>query len=128
MVINIGALKAGDEDSVYEDIRSVALAANGALVKVIIETCYLSNEEKITACRLSAKAGVDFVKTSTGFGAGGATESDVALMKANIPANMKIKASGGMRTWEDVAPKIEAGADRLGVSASLAILEGCNLR
>ena len=124
MVINIGALKAGDTEKVYQDIKSVVDAANGVLVKVIIETCYLTDEEKKTACELSAKAGADFVKTSTGFGTGGATAHDVALMKTSIPANVKVKASGGMRAWADVVPNLEAGADRLGVSASVAILEG----
>jgi deoxyribose-phosphate aldolase len=125
MVINIGALKAGDYETVYRDIKAVADASGGAVLKVIIETCYLTDEEKAAACRAAARAGADFVKTSTGFGAGGATADDVRLMKANIPANMKVKASGGMRKWEDVAPKLEAGAERLGVSASLDILEGC---
>ncbi|MDR3075910.1 MAG: deoxyribose-phosphate aldolase [Synergistaceae bacterium] len=123
MVINIGALKAGLHDEVLNDIRSVVGAAGGAAVKVIIETCCLSDEEKVTACRLAAEAGADFVKTSTGFGTGGANPHDVALMKANIPKCMRVKASGGMRTWDDVRPNLEAGADRLGVSASVAILE-----
>jgi len=124
MVINIGAAKAGNFDAVYEDIKAVVDAANGTLVKVIIETCYLTDEEKGSACKAAARAGATFVKTSTGFGTGGATAHDVALMKASIPANMKVKASGGMRKWEDVIPNLEAGADRLGVSASIAILEG----
>ena len=124
MVINVGAAKAGNFDAVYEDIKAVVDAANGTLVKVIIETCYLTDEEKVSACKAAAKAGATFVKTSTGFGTGGATAHDVALMKASIPAEMKVKASGGMRKWEDVIPNLEAGADRLGVSASIAILEG----
>ncbi len=124
MVINIGALKSGNADAVYEDIKAVVDAANGTLTKVIIETCYLTDEEKVIACQMAAKAGANFVKTSTGFGTGGATAHDVALMKKSIPATMKVKASGGMRTWEDVIPNLEAGADRLGVSASIAILEG----
>lgn len=124
MVINIGALKAGDTEAVYQDIKAVVDAAAGTLVKVIIETCYLTDEEKVQACQAAAKAGADFVKTSTGFGTGGATAADVALMKKSIPAGMKVKASGGMRSWEDVVPNLEAGADRLGVSASLAILDG----
>lgn len=124
MVINIGALKSGNADAVYEDIKAVVDAANGTLTKVIIETCYLTDEEKVVACQMAAKAGANFVKTSTGFGTGGATAHDVALMKKSIPAAMKVKASGGMRTWDDVKPNLEAGADRLGVSASIAILEG----
>ena len=124
MVINVGALKSGNADAVYEDIKAVVDAANGTLTKVIIETCYLTDEEKVIACQMAAKAGANFVKTSTGFGTGGATAHDVALMKKSIPATMKVKASGGMRTWDDVKPNLEAGADRLGVSASIAILEG----
>jgi len=123
MVINIGALKYGDYDSVYEDIKAVVDAAEGALVKVIIETCYLTDEEKVTACRLCEKAGADYVKTSTGFGTAGANPHDVALMKSNIPEHMKVKAAGGMHDWDDAKANIEAGADRLGVSASIAILE-----
>jgi deoxyribose-phosphate aldolase len=124
MVVNIGELIAGNEQKVYEDIKAVVDAACGTLVKVIIETCYLSDEEKIMACKAAAKAGADFVKTSTGFGPSGATAHDVALMKASIPQHMKVKASGGMRKWEDVIPNLQAGADRLGVSASLEILAG----
>ena len=124
MVINIGALKAGDTELVYQDIKAVVDAAGGVLTKVIIETCYLTDEEKVTACRLAQKAGADFVKTSTGFGTGGANAHDVRLMKETVGDSMKVKASGGMRTYEDVIPVIEAGADRLGVSASVQILEG----
>lgn len=124
MVINIGELIAGNEKKVYEDIKAVVDAAKGTTVKVIIETCYLSDEEKIIACKAATKAGADFVKTSTGFGPSGATAHDVALMKASISSNMKVKASGGMRKWEDVIPNLQAGADRLGVSASLEILQG----
>lgn len=124
MVINIGALKAGNLDLVYKDIKAVVDAANGTLVKVIIETCYLTDEEKVAACKAAEKAGADFVKTSTGFGTAGANAHDVALMKNSIPISMKVKAAGGMRKWEDVIPVLEAGADRLGVSASIAILEG----
>ncbi len=122
MVINVGMLKAGDVDYVTRDIAAVVKAAGDALVKVIIETCYLNDEEKTAACKCAAAAGADFVKTSTGFGTGGATAHDVALMKAEIPASMKVKASGGMRKLEDVLPMLEAGADRLGVSASVAII------
>ncbi|MDR2181036.1 MAG: deoxyribose-phosphate aldolase [Synergistaceae bacterium] len=127
MVIDIGALKAGLEDRVRRDMEAVVEAAGGVPVKVIIETCYLTEEEKIAACKIAARAGAAFVKTSTGFGASGANPGDVALMKANIPPQMKVKAAGGMRSWQDVLPNIEAGANRLGVSASLAILEGCGL-
>lgn len=124
MVIDIGALLAGDMKRVEDDIRAVVEAAGDTTTKVIIETCYLSDDEKVEACRAAARAGADFVKTSTGFGTAGANAHDVKLMKENIPSTMKVKASGGMRTIEDVLPVLEAGADRLGVSASLAILEG----
>lgn len=124
MVINVGALKSGDMDYVYEDIKAVVDAAGGTLTKVIIETCYLTDEEKVDVCKLAEKAGADFVKTSTGFGTGGANAHDVKLMKDAVGATMKVKASGGMRTYEDVAPVLEAGADRLGVSATIAIVEG----
>lgn len=124
MVINIGALKSGNDDLVLRDIKAVVEAANGILTKVIIETCYLTEEEIVRVCNIAADAKADFVKTSTGFGTGGATADHVKLMKKSIPASMKVKASGGMRNWEDVLPNLEAGADRLGVSASLAILNG----
>lgn len=122
MVINVGALKSGHMDLVYEDIKAVVDAAAGVLTKVIIETCYLTDEEKREVCLLAKKAGADFVKTSTGFGTGGATAHDVRLMKETVGDSMKVKASGGMRTYEDVLPVLEAGADRLGVSATLEIL------
>lgn len=122
MVLNIGALKSGRQQQVLEDIQAVVAAADGLLTKVIIETCYLTDEEKVLACRLAQEAGADYVKTSTGFGTGGATSADVRLMKATVGKTMKVKASGGMRTYQDVLPILEAGADRLGVSATLAIL------
>lgn len=121
-VINIGALKDGNIDLVYEDIKAVVDAANGTLVKVIIETCYLTDEEKILACKAATKAGADFVKTSTGFGTGGATPSDVLLMKSNIDSNMEVKASGGIRTYEDTIAVINAGATRIGASAGITIV------
>lgn len=124
MVINVGALKAGELDLVYRDIKAVVEAAEGTLVKVIIETCYLTDEEKVAACQAAEKAGADFVKTSTGFGTGGANVHDVELMKKTVPPSMKVKASGGMRKWEDVKPILAVGADRLGVSASIDILKG----
>ena len=124
IVINVGALLGGDTETVYKDIKAVVDAANGTLVKVIIETCYLDDEQKKTACELALKAGADFVKTSTGFGTGGANAHDVALMRSVVGDKMQVKASGGIRTFEDAMAVVEAGADRLGVSASLAILEG----
>lgn len=123
MVINVGALLAGDTETVLNDIKAVVKAANGTLVKVIIETCYLTDEQKKTACRLALEAGADFVKTSTGFGTGGATPEDVSLMRSVVGDKMKVKASGGIRTYHDAMAVVEASADRLGVSASLAILK-----
>ena len=124
MVINVGALLAGDDETVYRDIKAVVDAAAGTLTKVIIETCYLSDDQKKTACELAMRAGADFVKTSTGFGTGGATPHDVALMRGVVGSKLQVKASGGIRTYEDAAAVVEAGADRLGVSASLTILQG----
>lgn len=128
MVINIGALKGGDTDLVERDIRAVvneARAAGGkALVKVIIETCYLTDDEKRTACRLAKQAGADFVKTSTGFGTGGATVEDVRLMRQAVGPEMGVKAAGGMRSTADALAMVEAGANRLGTSASVAIAAG----
>ncbi|WP_439742082.1 deoxyribose-phosphate aldolase [Bacillus pseudomycoides] len=123
MVINVGALKDGDKKFVENDIREVVEAAKGkALVKVIIETCLLTDEEKVRACELSVKAGADFVKTSTGFSTGGATAEDIALMRKTVGENVGVKASGGVRTREDAEKMIEAGASRIGASASVAIV------
>lgn len=124
MVINLGALKSGDLDLLEKDIRGVVEAANGTLVKVIIECCYLTDEEKKLACQACVKAGADYVKTSTGFGTGGATVADVALMKAAIPETMKVKAAGGMHSWQEALAMVDAGASRLGTSSTLKILEG----
>ena len=123
MVINIGELKSGNDEAVEQDIKAVVDASGDTHVKVIIETCYLTDDEKVRACEAAARAGADFVKTSTGFGTGGAKPEDVALMKRSIPKMMKVKASGGMHDWNDAKAEIAAGADRLGVSASLKILE-----
>ncbi|MCX7655390.1 MAG: deoxyribose-phosphate aldolase [Treponemataceae bacterium] len=122
MVINIGALKGGDHRTVEEDIRAVVKAAEKAIVKVIIETCFLSDEEKRIACELARKAGAHFVKTSTGFGSGGATVEDVRLMKKVVGDTMKIKASGGIRSYHDAIAMLEAGADRIGTSSGVAII------
>ncbi len=124
MVINIGALKAGDNQAVEADIRAVVEAANGTLTKVIIEACLLTDEEKVRACQLAQKAGADFVKTSTGFSTGGATVADVALMRQTVGPDMGVKASGGARSYEDTIAFIEAGASRIGASAGVAIMEG----
>ncbi|MEH6892532.1 deoxyribose-phosphate aldolase [Bacillus sp. JJ864] len=123
MVINVGALKDGDNEFVEKDIYEVVQAAKGkALVKVIIETCLLTDEEKVRACQLAVKAGADYVKTSTGFSTGGATAEDIALMRKTVGENVGVKASGGVRTREDAEKMVEAGASRIGASASVAIV------
>lgn len=124
MVINIGALKSGDLDLVEKDIRAVVEASGDKLVKVIIEACLLSEQEKITACQLSQKAGADFVKTSTGFSTGGATVADVALMRKTVGPDMGVKAAGGARSYADALAFVEAGATRIGTSSGVAILNG----
>jgi len=123
MVINIGMLKAGNYDYVKEDIKAVVDAAKGkALVKVIIETCLLTDDEKIMACRLAKEAGADFVKTSTGFSKWGAKAEDVKLMRDTVGPEMGVKASGGVHSFEDAVKMIEAGANRIGASSSLKII------
>lgn len=124
MVINIGALKNGEYDIVRDDIKAVVDAANGTLVKVIIETCLLTDEEKVKACELSVEAGADFVKTSTGFSTGGATAEDIALMRKTVGPDLGVKASGGVRNLEDMKKMIENGATRIGASSGVAIMEG----
>lgn len=125
MVINIGALKDKKHEMVYEDIKAVVDGAEGkALVKVIIETCLLADEEKVKACELSVKAGADFVKTSTGFSTGGATVQDIQLMRKTVGPDIGVKASGGVRTRADAEAMVAAGATRIGASASVAIVEG----
>lgn len=123
MVLNIGALKDGLFDVVEEDIREVKEACGGdVLLKVIIETCLLTDEEKKMACRLAAEAGADYVKTSTGFSTGGANASDVALMRKTVGEALGVKASGGIHDAEKAQALIEAGASRLGTSATLQII------
>lgn len=125
MVINIGELKAGNDDFVQKDIEAVVKAASGkALVKVIIEACLLTDEQKVRACELAVKAGADFVKTSTGFSTGGATREDVALMRKTVGQQTGVKASGGVRSLEDVNNMIEAGATRIGASSGVSIMNG----
>jgi len=116
MVINIGRAKMHDFEYIYEEIKAVVEAANGVLVKVIIETCYLTDEEKVEACKAAKKAHADFVKTSTGFGTGGATVADVKLMAQTVKPDLQVKASGGVKTKEDFEAMIEAGATRIGTS------------
>jgi len=124
MVINIGALKSGDYETVFEDICKVVKSAAPAGVKVILETSALDTEQKIIGCTLSKLAGAAFVKTSTGFGKGGATVEDVALMRRVVGGDIGVKASGGVRTAEDVLKMAQAGANRVGASASVAIVTG----
>jgi deoxyribose-phosphate aldolase len=126
MVIHIGALKSGDEERVQEDIAAVARAchAAGVHLKVIIEAALLTDEEKVTACRLAEAAGADFVKTSTGFGPSGARVEDVALMRRTVGEDVGVKAAGGIRTREDAERMIAAGATRIGASSGIQIVEG----
>jgi deoxyribose-phosphate aldolase len=124
MVLKVGALKEGDFDLVSSDIKAVVEAAAGKTVKVIIETCYLNDEQKVTACQLAKKAGADFVKTSTGFGSGGATVEDIALMRKTVGKEMGVKASGGIHSLEEAQAMLEAGATRIGASSGVQIIEG----
>lgn len=126
MVINVGELIDKNYDFVYGDIKAVVEAAKGTLVKVIIETCLLTDEEKVKACELSLKAGANFVKTSTGFSTGGATVNDVTLMKKVVGENAEVKASGGVRTQDDLKNMIEAGATRIGTSSGIKLINGEN--
>ncbi len=123
MVINVGALRSGQYDFVEADIKAVVEAIKGkALLKVIIETCLLTEEQKIKACQLSKAAGADFVKTSTGFSTGGATAKDIALMRKTVGPEMGVKASGGIRDYDTAVAMIEAGASRIGAGGSLQII------
>ncbi len=126
MVMNVGALKGGEVEAVAADIAAVVATAHahGALVKVIIEAALLTDEEKALACALSEAAGADYVKTSTGFGPGGATTHDVALMRRVVGDRLGIKAAGGIRTYEDAVAMLRAGATRIGTSSGVAIVEG----
>lgn len=124
MVINIGALKSKDKDYVLNEIKEIRNACKGKTLKVIIETCLLTDEEKITACKLSKEAGADFVKTSTGFSTHGATVEDVKLMRETVGEDMGVKASGGIRDRDTALKMVEAGATRLGVSAGVEIVKG----
>ncbi|SDC71704.1 deoxyribose-phosphate aldolase [Paenibacillus sp. UNCCL117] len=125
MVLQIGRLKQGEYDAVREDIRAVVQAVEGkAIVKVIFETGSLNEEQKLAACRLSVEAGAHYVKTSTGFGQGGATVEDIRLMRGAVPAQVGVKASGGVRDLETAIRMIEAGATRLGTSSGVALMQG----
>ena len=123
MVMNIGALKDKNYDLVRDDVKAVVDAANGTLVKVILETCLLTEEEIKKACELCVEAKADFVKTSTGFSTRGATIEDVKIMKAAVQGKAKVKAAGGVRTHEDMVKIVEAGADRIGTSAGCSLVE-----
>ena len=122
MVINIGWAKDGKFDCIEEEIRTLKKACGFKVLKVIIETCLLTDEEKVKACELAKEAGADFVKTSTGFSTGGAKAEDVALMRKTVGDDMGVKASGGIHTAEEAQAMIDAGASRLGTSATLAII------
>ena len=123
MVINVGMLKAQEYSYVEGEIRQIKEAIGNNVLKVIIETCYLTDEEKVKACKLALNANADFVKTSTGFGTGGATFEDVKLMKETVGNRAKVKASGGVRTYEDAVKYIELGAERLGTSSGINIVK-----
>lgn len=124
MVMKIGALKEGDYDKVEKDIKAVVKAAQTKIVKVIIETCYLTEAEKIKACEIAKKAGADFVKTSTGFGNGGATVEDIVLMRKTVGQKMGVKASGGVHNLKEAEMMLDAGATRIGASSGVEIIEG----
>jgi len=126
MVLNIGALKSGDLESVKQDVAAVKQAAGDVLLKVILETGLLTDEEKEIACKLCAEAGADYVKTSTGFGNGGATVQDIALMRKTVGDKLGVKASGGVRDRDAALAMIEAGASRIGTSSGVAIVTGAN--
>lgn len=124
MVINIGDVKNGDFDKVEAEIKTLKKAAGDKILKVIIETCYLTDEEKVKLCHCVTNAGADYIKTSTGFGTGGATIEDIRLFAANIGPNVKMKAAGGVKTKEDLEMFLEAGCDRIGTSSAVNMLKG----
>ena len=124
MVLPVGLLKQGDEDSVFQTISSVVSAVPGIPVKVILETCLLTDDEKVKACKISVNAGAAFVKTSTGFAGGGATIEDVSLMRKTVGSALGVKASGGIRTYQCSIDMIKAGASRIGTSSGISIVNG----
>lgn len=128
MVINIGMVKEARWDAVLEEIRTLKLSCGGRILKVIIEACLLTREEKIKMCEIVSESGADYIKTSTGFSTGGATREDVALLKAHIASNVKIKAAGGIRTMKDAEDFIALGADRLGTSAIVGLVKNQQIR
>ena len=121
MVINLGLAKAGDWEGVLEEIKAVKASCKGRILKVIVEACQLTQAEKVAVCRVVSMSGADFIKTSTGFSTGGATVEDVALFRANISPDVRIKAAGGIRTFQQAQAMLEAGADRIGASALVAL-------
>lgn len=123
MVVNLGDVKAGNFDRVTEEIRALKEEAGDRVLKVIIETCYLTEEEKIALCRCVTEGGADFIKTSTGFGTGGANMEDILLLKAHIGPGVRVKASGGIRSAKDILAYLEAGADRIGASGAIKAFE-----
>ncbi len=126
MVMNIGLLKSNKIDLFERDIKKVRETCNASVLKVIIETCLLTDKEKILACQIAKEYGADFVKTSTGFSTGGATEHDIELMRKTVGDKMGVKASGGIKTYEDAIKMINAGANRLGTSSGIAIIKSAN--
>lgn len=128
MVINIADVKNGDFDKVTEEIRSLKQAAGGKILKVIIETCYLTEEEKIAMCKAVTEAGADYIKTSTGFGTGGATMEDILLFKKFIGPHVKMKAAGGVKSVEDMEAFLEAGCDRIGTSSAISLIKGQSVK
>lgn len=128
MVINIADVKNGDFDKVTEEIRSLKQAAGDKILKVIIETCYLTEEEKIAMCKAVTEAGADYIKTSTGFGTGGATMEDILLFKKFIGPHVKMKAAGGVKSVEDMKAFLEAGCDRIGTSSAISLIKGQSVK
>ncbi len=124
MVINAGDVKNGNYDLVLDEIKAIKKVCGAQILKVIIETCYLNEEEKIRACTIVTEAGADFIKTSTGFGTAGATIADVKLFRQHIGPKVKVKAAGGIKTREDLEAFIQAGADRIGTSSAIKLLSG----
>lgn len=122
MVVNLGLLKNGDWEGVLSEIKAVKASCNGRILKVIVEACQLTQEEKIAMCRVVTMSGADFIKTSTGFSTGGATVEDVALFKQHIGPDIRIKAAGGIRTFEQAQAMLDAGADRIGASALVGLM------
>ena len=123
MVMDIGLAKSGDWEGVLEEIKAVKASCKGRILKVIVEACQLTQEEKIAACRIVSMSGADFIKTSTGFAQGGATVEDMKLFREHISPDMRIKAAGGIRTFEQAQAMLDAGADRIGASALVALYQ-----